>query len=323
VGFTLVELLVVIAIIAILIALILAAAQQARESANRAVCINNLRQMGIAANSHVMLYGHYPTGGWGWGWCGDPNRGANGLSTGSSSPSQPGGWIFNILPFTEYQNIHDMGKGMPSGSAQQQQAIAQRLAIPIKMFNCPTRRTGGPYPNSWPTGYWLTGGQSGFPPLLARADYAANIGNNSMDEFFYGPSSEQQGDGNFSWHDTSPTGYNLTGVTFERSWLRPADITKGLSDVYLYGEKYLNPDHYYNGQDGADNENMYCGMDNDVTRDTAAPPHRDQSGNTDTFSFGSNHLLGCYMAYCDGSVRFIPYNVNPAIHQAAGSRYAD
>jgi prepilin-type N-terminal cleavage/methylation domain-containing protein/prepilin-type processing-associated H-X9-DG protein len=315
VGFTLIELLVVIAIIAILIALILAAAQQARESANKAVCTNNLRQMAIAANSHVMLYGRYPAGGWGWGWCGDPDRGANGMPTGQSSPSQPGGWIYNILPFTEYQNIHDMGKGLPA--AAKQQAIAQRVGIAIKMFNCPTRRTGGPYPNAIGSRYGECGGTT--PPALARADYAGNIGDNSMDEYWWGPPDEKTGDTSWQWHNTS----SLTGVTFERSWIRPQDITKGLSDVYLYGEKYLDPDHYYNGVDGADNENMYCGMDNDICRDTASAPHRDQSGWSDTFAFGSKHLLGFNMAYCDGSVRFVLYNVNPAIHKAAGNRNAN
>src|SRR5215469_8840286 len=96
-GFTLIELLVVITIIGILIALLLPAINAAREAARRFSCSNNLKQMGIAVSNHLSAYKCLPTGGWGWDWIGDPNRGFG--------RRQPGDWAFCLLPWMEHKEM--------------------------------------------------------------------------------------------------------------------------------------------------------------------------------------------------------------------------
>ncbi|MBA4066877.1 MAG: prepilin-type cleavage/methylation domain-containing protein [Isosphaera sp.] len=90
-GFTLVELLVVVAIIAVLIGLLLPAVQKTRETASRARCQNNLKQIGLALQSYHDVNGVLPMG----------NRG--------SSPSGGYGynWRLYILPHLEQGPLYD------------------------------------------------------------------------------------------------------------------------------------------------------------------------------------------------------------------------
>jgi prepilin-type N-terminal cleavage/methylation domain-containing protein len=297
-AFTLIELLVVIAIIGILIGLLLPAVQKVREAANRAKCKNNLKQMGLACHNHESVYGFLPTGGWGWNWVGDANRGAG--------HRQPGGWTFSILPFVEQQDVYRL--------ATSATGCAQMISTPLSLYNCPTRRTGGPFAGGVHS-YNNFGGVNA--PQMARTDYAANSGDNAGDENNGGPTNLADGDTNWKWASYATT---WTGVVFVGSEVHFSDIINGTSNTYLIGEKYLDPDNYLNGTDPGDNENMYVGFDNDTTRSTDYPPTQDKPGVQNTFWFGSMHPGGLNMLNCDGSVAVIAYNIDPAVFKQGGRR---
>src|SRR5262245_30975446 len=164
-AFTLVELLVVIAIVGILIALLLPAVQAAREAARRAQCKNNLKEMGLAAQNHHSLQKFFPSGGWGWNWVGDPDRGFG--------MNQPGGWTYSVLPFLEEAAIRSIGKGMIP--AAKKAALARMQTQPAPTYVCPSRRgaTVGPIGDNqiWNVDMALSAVLGG-----SRSDYAGNGG---------------------------------------------------------------------------------------------------------------------------------------------------
>ncbi|MFM9962597.1 MAG: DUF1559 domain-containing protein [Planctomycetaceae bacterium] len=303
-GFTLIELLAVIAVIAILVALLLPAVQQSREAARRTQCTNNLKQFGLAMHGIHELTGHFPSGGWGWHWVGHPDRGAN--------RTQPGGWGYSVLPFLEQTPLYRLGAGNPP--AAQQAASAQRIATPLPAMNCPSRRDGGPYPNYFGYNYRETANPV---PLLGRGDYAANAGDQPQNEVSAGPPTLAAGDNPaFPWPNTD----FMSGVIFQRSQIRFADLRKGTSHVYLVGEKYLSSNHYYDGASTSDNENFYTGMNNDVCRVTFDQPRQDVPYFSSHFIFGSAHSGGCQFLFCDGAVRTVAYSVDAQVYRQAGNR---
>ena len=162
-AFTLVELLVVIAIIGILIGLLLPAINAAREAGRRTQCLNQVKQMGLACMTHESTNGFLPTDGWSYYWSGDPDRGY--------TRAQPGGWIYNILPFMEYKSVHDLGAGL--SLAAKRPLLAQIAATVIPTIICPSRRPAKLYPNA--NGATCN---ADTPPQAAHTDYASNAGTN-------------------------------------------------------------------------------------------------------------------------------------------------
>jgi len=317
-GFTLVELLVVITIIGILIALLLPAVQAAREAARRAQCANNLKQLALACLHHEQANKFLPTDGWGYCWAGEPTRGCDGR--------QPGGWLYNILPYMEQQALHDLGAGLTWNSAAAYVAKSQCAAMPLAAFICPTRRRVIAYTFIWAGGGYNYCNVSPQPTLLGRSDYAASGGEIDGGGPYYIPRTLPEGDGVSAsqWADVYGGSNHCTGVFYVRSTTRIASITDGTSNTYLAGEKYCTPDHYLDGTDPQDDQGWNDGWDGDDTRWTSkAPdylPWQDQPGFTHYLAFGSPHAGSLNMAFCDGSIRWINYSIDPEIHRRLGNR---
>jgi prepilin-type N-terminal cleavage/methylation domain-containing protein/prepilin-type processing-associated H-X9-DG protein len=159
-AFTLIELLVVIAVIGILTALLLPAVQAARESARRATCQNNLKQIGLAFHLHHDSYRQFPTGG--WVALTPPNYIGGAPVIGAQ---QQAGWAFQILPFIEAVATWEGGQA----TTDKDRALVA-IGTTNNLFFCPTRRP--PQTVEYSDNYVppLTGGKI----THALCDYAAS-----------------------------------------------------------------------------------------------------------------------------------------------------
>ncbi|QDV73587.1 DUF1559 domain-containing protein [Botrimarina mediterranea] len=347
-GFTLVELLVVIAIIGILVALLLPAVQAAREAARRSQCKNQLKQMGLACLLHEDTHGFFPSGGWGTRFSAEPNRGYG--------EKQPGSWYYSVFSYLEENGLRDLGRGQAVGSPDWQASLRQLVATPVGTFNCPSRRAVavGVAGGHGAEFAFLNGEPA------AKGDYAGNSGDSKRHASSGPTSAENipvpgslATAAAFDWPNTSAIQIGLSengnyqnGVIGFHSEVKPAQIVDGLSKTYLIGEKFVAPKVYADpsaygpnsvGRYG-DNQSMYSGYEWDNQRVAYRPRHSlsvygandpedfQPSADNDAdeiktvSAFGSAHAGGLNMAFCDGSVQQVSYDIDPTFHREQAIR---
>jgi prepilin-type N-terminal cleavage/methylation domain-containing protein/prepilin-type processing-associated H-X9-DG protein len=167
-GFTLIELLVVIAIIGVLIALLLPAVQSARESARRAQCINNLKQLGIAVQSYVTATNVLPA----------QTLDNVMLPNGTGTVNWFTSWTASLLPNLEQQpafnmlnfNVPMMELAPPILGANTTVGLTT-----ISTLLCPSESE-----SKTPSFALSSGGGTGYTAQFAVANYAGNYGGPPM-----------------------------------------------------------------------------------------------------------------------------------------------
>lgn len=300
-GFTLIELLVVIAIIAVLVALLLPAVQQARESARRTQCRNNLKQLGLAVHNYESTNGRFPPAGIGYGWC----------NVSASYPGTPRIHNLNGLtlllsfldkePLANQFNYNIAVQGLNTGCCcslvgNTAGTLAGNPAVhstilnqPQSAFLCPS--DAGVVDQGVGTCYGTTTGSGGaktnYDFITARADFSCN-----------------------NW---SVSAANVRRMFGENSSTKASAVTDGLSNTLMIGETTLN---VYNGRTASWGYRgwVMTGVDVETTGinrwyyAVGVPVIPERLGSWG--QAGSSHVGGAHFTMGDGTVRFLSENMN-------------
>jgi prepilin-type N-terminal cleavage/methylation domain-containing protein/prepilin-type processing-associated H-X9-DG protein len=165
-GFTLIELLVVVAIIGILIGFALAALQSARESARRAACINNQKNVGIALLAYEVAHKMYP--------------GYRDTLTTNQRAQIRVNWVIPVLPNLERVDLYRAWKACPSGTtatgAYSFAGAASNPLVYLEMLVCPSDpQTPNPAGQQQPLSYVVNSGMHDYQALpTAPGDWPDN-----------------------------------------------------------------------------------------------------------------------------------------------------
>ena len=207
-GFTLIELLVVIAIIGVLVALIMPAVQSARESARRAQCQNNLKQLALAAQEYHDAFSSFPSG-----WYCDANGDENCLPYGANTYMWSG--LTGLFLKLEQGNLfNEINFNLPPTNMENRTSVRRTM----EFFVCPSNRKANQVITSTST----TPSQPGITLRMGPSDYRGNMAAGQI----------------LNCTDPYPINcfYYDNGVFYRNSEVSIADITDGTTMTMLMGE---------------------------------------------------------------------------------------
>ncbi|QDT94075.1 DUF1559 domain-containing protein [Gimesia algae] len=321
-GFTLVELLVIIAMITVLIALLLPAVQQARESARQSTCKDQLKQIIMALHNYHDTHGMFPAGYY--------TRANPGITV-SGLENRATGFVM-LLPFMNQSALYnlynfDIGTGGGPDQTGGRQKIDQASFLNqtrLTVYQCPSASRGLLNLKLNPRDGHLDSSDSG---SSYTSSYAFSSGNK------FG-----NADGQFWAVYSGPPRADDMGVMTPNSGNRFHDIEDGITNTFIIGEAELNDSNTdYSGTVSLiDNQDVVArrhafwteGMHHSL-RSTYMPPFKSIEDCVISFapgewrdcnySFGSPHQGGLHMGMADGSIRFVSEYIYLATWRSMGT----
>ncbi len=343
-GFTLVELLVVIAIIGVLVSLLLPAVQSAREAARRASCLNNMKNVALAAINYHDQQGAFPVDEdyyhgtdiqivdtdsltFTWRKKKDFNLPEEGLDG--------GGWIARVLPYLEQQSLFDRfnlpenglngnWNGSPRGmNHTSDPSFREALETQPAVLVCPSdSEFGGRQSGQWPYS------DPKRVPFAAQLTVATTCykGNAGDGHFEYQPNFAPQPPGLYTYDPLFQcyTGDDCVGMfwrtTYIRGGVKLREVTDGTSNTFLIGE--TSPEDGNSAAWSSDGDWAITAIE--LNWDWQASGACNTAGARECWTrqrgFRSKHPGGAQFAMVDASATFIQDGIEPLVYRALSTR---